>query len=482
MKRNKVDYSIVVFIMLSIPFLTNGQDTAIHFNSGLSWKEIQAKAKAENKYIFMDCYATWCGPCKWMGQHIFTQKEAGDFFNAHFINVAVQMDKTQNDGVSIRDWYADADSIKNNYRVSDYPTYLFFSPDGVAVHLSIGSASNVKDFISTAVDAMDPSRQYYTKMGRWKEHKTDTAFLWQTYKSALDEGDVEQAKLIGKAFLDCQHDLLTARNLLIITQCGLIQSSTDKWFKLFLDSASRIGDSLNGISGVKNFVAWELKPVIFSEEIEPLYHQKKPIYWKRILEDLKRKYPTLGNDLITVIEERFRHHLENEIASSIAQKDQPVIDWNQLAGELKREYPDYNSDKILLTEQANYYAHKKLWEQCVHAVYDLMHRYGDQLTENDMNDMVWNYVFEHCADRRILSESLKWQKRVIMKGDREDYIDTYANLLYKTGDKDKAIQWEEKAIDAAVMKQADPRVLKIYQKTLEKMKKGEPTWDNTASS
>ncbi len=36
----------------------------IHFENGLSWEQIKEKAKAEHKYIFVDCYATWCGPCK----------------------------------------------------------------------------------------------------------------------------------------------------------------------------------------------------------------------------------------------------------------------------------------------------------------------------------------------------------------------------------------------------------------------------------
>ena len=48
------------------------QDTTkgIHFVNGLSWQEVLQKAKAENKYIFVDCYATWCGPCKAMDKEV----------------------------------------------------------------------------------------------------------------------------------------------------------------------------------------------------------------------------------------------------------------------------------------------------------------------------------------------------------------------------------------------------------------------------
>jgi thiol:disulfide interchange protein len=42
----------------------------IRFEHGLSWAQVKEKAKAENKYIFMDCYATWCGPCKAMDKNV----------------------------------------------------------------------------------------------------------------------------------------------------------------------------------------------------------------------------------------------------------------------------------------------------------------------------------------------------------------------------------------------------------------------------
>jgi thiol:disulfide interchange protein len=42
----------------------------INFENNLSWEQVKEKAKAENKYIFVDCYATWCGPCKAMDKEV----------------------------------------------------------------------------------------------------------------------------------------------------------------------------------------------------------------------------------------------------------------------------------------------------------------------------------------------------------------------------------------------------------------------------
>lgn len=53
------------------------------------------------------------------------------------------------------------------------------------------------------------------------------------------------------------------------------------------------------------------------------------------------------------------------------------------------------------------------------------------------------------------------------------YLDTFANLLYRLGDKDQAIKTQEKAISllTANDKKED------YLATLQKMKKGEKTWE-----
>ena len=68
------------------------------FSQGVDFKQITLKealeqAKAQGKMVFMDCYTTWCGPCKMMTEEVFPQKEAGDFFNAHFVNVKFDMEK-----------------------------------------------------------------------------------------------------------------------------------------------------------------------------------------------------------------------------------------------------------------------------------------------------------------------------------------------------------------------------------------------------
>ena len=76
-------------------------------------------AKTENKYIFVDCFTTWCGPCTYMSNNIFPMEEVGNFYNDKFINVAMQFDSTINDAENIKARYADAVFIFKEYKISD---------------------------------------------------------------------------------------------------------------------------------------------------------------------------------------------------------------------------------------------------------------------------------------------------------------------------------------------------------------------------
>ena len=53
-------------------------------------EEAKEIAKRENKLIFIDCYTTWCGPCKMLSKFVFTDPEMGEFYNENFINLATR--------------------------------------------------------------------------------------------------------------------------------------------------------------------------------------------------------------------------------------------------------------------------------------------------------------------------------------------------------------------------------------------------------
>lgn len=82
------------------------------------WNKALAEAKKQNKLIFLDAYASWCGPCKLLKRNTFPDKTAGEYFNSNFINVAIDMEK------------GDGKALAEKYGVNAFPTLIITDLDG----------------------------------------------------------------------------------------------------------------------------------------------------------------------------------------------------------------------------------------------------------------------------------------------------------------------------------------------------------------
>jgi hypothetical protein len=65
---------------------------------------------------------------------------------------------------------------------------------------------------------------------------------------------------------------------------------------------------------------------------------------------------------------------------------------------------------------------------------------------NQLNTGAWT-VYTYTKDNNYLTRALSWAKRGLEFSETSANMDTYARLLYKTGNKEEAIIWEQKAID-----------------------------------
>ena len=77
----------------------SAQNAGINFLHGTTWTEAVAKAKAENKLIFIDFYTQWCGPCLNMAQTVFSLPTVGYYYNQTFINLKI--DAEEGEGITL---------------------------------------------------------------------------------------------------------------------------------------------------------------------------------------------------------------------------------------------------------------------------------------------------------------------------------------------------------------------------------------------
>lgn len=165
-------------------FMMSSLSAQIDFEHS-SWNEVLAKAKKENKIIFVDGYATWCGPCKWMAKNVFTDKNVGDFYNKTFINVKLDLEKGE--GLT----------FAKKYGIKGYPTLYFINGNGDLVHQYLGGMDK-NNFLQLGKNAIDPKKQIFTLKETYDSGKASDEDVMNYIQALKASGNgVDEKVLIG---------------------------------------------------------------------------------------------------------------------------------------------------------------------------------------------------------------------------------------------------------------------------------------------
>ena len=159
---------IIPFLFLLISTMLFSQD-GIKFGKQSFAKTLE-QAKKENKLIFLDAFASWCGPCKLLDKNVFPKKEVGDYFNANFLNLHIDMEKGE--GIE----------IAKKYSIYSYPTLLFINGDGKVVYKAAGYMSP-QELISIAKEAVNPENTLENKIAKFEAGEKDPEFLMGLIKN-----------------------------------------------------------------------------------------------------------------------------------------------------------------------------------------------------------------------------------------------------------------------------------------------------------
>ncbi|MBO9570841.1 MAG: thioredoxin family protein [Chitinophagaceae bacterium] len=421
----------------------------IDWEDSLSLEQIKEKAKKENKYIFIDAYATWCGPCKAMDKEVYPNDMVGDYMNLKFISVKVQMDKTTRDNEKVKSWYNAAIALQKKYRINSFPSYVFLNPNGEIVHLATGYQP-IKLFLQTVKEAVKPGKIYDNPFALYEQLVEDYQQGEKNYsqmpyivKMAREAGDDTFAQHIAKEYAaylldEGSHELYKKESIEFFVNSFRIISSNTRLFKVFYEH----GDKVDRVVGKKGYSGEVIDATIRYEIVDPY----------------------LGEYSTNMMSLKVPDSLQSP-------------DWKKMYGEIKHKYSASIARKNVLAAKVKFFYKTAQYEQWVPLFFNQLEKYGiDTVSSSygELNLAAWT-IFQKLDNKEYLEKACNLMQIVVNRYPRNSsYADTYANLLYKSGRKQDAIEWENKAV--SLVRERSPSIAKAFLSVIEKMKRGEPTW------
>ena len=227
------------------------------------------KAQEEEKIIFVDAYATWCGPCKRMAKFVFTDPEVGEFYNQTFISLKIDMEKPE------------GRAFGKEFPVSAYPTLFFINEKGELLKRVVGGL-DAKQFLSLGRDIAES----YDRSGDYAEayENGDRSYdLVLNYIKALNNANKSSLK-IANDYLRKQKDMTEDQRARLLYESMVTADS--RLFTLFIKDRSTI-ESLMGREKVEekieeacwntiqNAIAFESEMLLTEAKEKMSQHLKK---------------------------------------------------------------------------------------------------------------------------------------------------------------------------------------------------------------
>lgn len=240
---------IYLFVLTFLCPLVEAQERSIHFEDG-TFQTALEKAKKESKLLFVDCYTSWCGPCKMLARDVFTNNEVADYFNEHFISLKVDCEK------------GEGPEIKKRFNVSGYPTLLFINGKGEVVNKIVG-ASRQPYFLENVKKGLDTQNSLFAKEAKYKSGCRDQAFLVDlimTYQEANESKKaVEVSRELLKSLTEAQ---LLTEEMWNIVSYYYVSPYGSEWWNFIIEHADDY-EQLVGKEALAKKIGGTMHPYVF---------------------------------------------------------------------------------------------------------------------------------------------------------------------------------------------------------------------------
>jgi thiol-disulfide isomerase/thioredoxin len=370
-------------LIILLAFTSLSAHSQISFkDSSWTWNAMLAEAKKNDQLIFVDAYAVWCGPCKWMTKNVFGVKEVGNLYNRNFVNAYIDMEKGE--GISLR----------QKYNVRAYPTYLFINGDGEVVHRVVGSTDTVK-FIQHGLDALSPVRNLLYLQRNYAANQKDYNYVLSYLKALSAAYETKEAGSIALEYLNTQEPAtwMEKNNWAVLKD--FVTDATSAPFLYLVNNAGDFSKRYD------------------AKEVGPKVHQTFLAWPQQYI-----SYPDKGK---AVLDEKGYHDFQQKLKES--------------------KYPA--KEEVLAKADLTIYFATREWSKYTRVV---NHMLAAKLIPMTFVGGDWLYSYAQnvnrfAEDKKAVAEATSWAKLIstdipdLKPQQKVLYLDLYASLLEKKGDK-----------------------------------------------
>jgi thioredoxin-related protein len=221
-------FSIVLLLLVLIaPLTMKAQVEFIEVETLEQMQAAQKKASDGMLMLFVDVYATWCGPCKMMDSEVYTDPAVAEYMNTHYLSV--RMDGESDFGRI----YASEQALEG------YPSMFIFSDDGERVSKIVGYTA-----AQELVTDLRSIREGYTKLRTYRSlyqnGKLEAEGFADYITVVRDMGNAEEAERLSSEYME---QLMEGRPKLSdddIRVVAFYMDMDDTWWKEFSTDVDRL--------------------------------------------------------------------------------------------------------------------------------------------------------------------------------------------------------------------------------------------------
>lgn len=175
-----------IFLILALALVSvAGMSQGVNFQE-LTLEQAIAKAKAEDKLVFIDTYTDWCGPCRLMTNNIFPMKEMGDYFNPKFISLKFNAEKGE-----------EGPAVKTKFGITAYPTFVILNGEGELIHMFAGGVLGL-GFIDKVEESFNPEKAFGELQRRFNAGERDKKLVANYIQAFMNTHTGDATKLINE--------------------------------------------------------------------------------------------------------------------------------------------------------------------------------------------------------------------------------------------------------------------------------------------